>query len=904
MNEQDVTPIEEQPETQPDNLPDSSQEDFYLEAQIEEEFQPVARPDEEPEKPKHVYVDFEDMTLTEALGEFFHAPLHTIQLLISIATPRPRVVAPRRLPPPKVSVMQSRTIAPTVPSTTATTATVAEPYRPRERVIQPEQVMEPVRWRDFAIQAALYGAALAIGTAGSITLANSVTPVPGVFFLFVSFALAFFAQAHGTFAEPKENFVSRLPAITPDVPVQGIHPLLLITGLLLAFISYTANSDNHFSEVGFLAWLSSTAFVALSFYRPVRLTPEFDDPYNINNYIPRGQLETFVDLIQTVFNGIADGFRRVRYFIEDEPLVFAALLAMTLFGAFFRLQHLDMMLPEMTSDHVEKLLDAQRVYDGDYTIFFANNGGREPFQMYAMALISNIPGLGINFMTLKLLAAIEAIITLPVVFWLAREVVGERDRRFGTILGLSLVLLLSVSYWHVAVARVALRIILTPLVVSLFLIYLIRGIRHNSRADFIKVGLVLGFGLYTYQAIRMLPIVIITAAGLALFFHIRSRRAFFSYAINFTVAVIVAFVIFIPMFRYTVEHPEEFWRRTSGRLFGDAIVETTNEQGELVQRNATIQERVDAFAKNLPILSENMVGALLMFHYKGDVAWLHGYSNHETMDVLSATFLIVGLGAWLGWSLRRRDAVYWLIPLAALIMLLPSALSIAYPIENPSHTRTSGAMPEVYLIAGFGLALITSMTLRVLPRRIGLGFAIIAFTAMGITIYMSNYDIIYNPAASYRENYLKSALPHSEGGRILRDFGTSPNGNFGNAYIIASPYWWDHRAVAIEALLPPGTWQNTIPEEPGMAKFSNAARLLREAVTRNDRYTLDPNKDLLFFYNITDSPAAEVLRLWFPEGQATPIDSYMPGRDFVIYRVPALGLERLRQLLAEHGEEI
>src|SRR5690606_23605263 len=88
-----------------------------------------------------------------------------------------------------------------------------------------------------------------------------------------------------------------------------------------------------------------------------------------------------------------------------------------------------------------------------------------------------------------------------------------------------------------------------------------------------------------------------------------------------------------------------------------------------------------------------------------------GVSTRPTMDVLSATLLIIGLSAWIAFAIRRQDSVYWLIPFITFLMLLPSALSIAFPGENPSHTRTSGAIPTIYLMAAFPLALITEQLL-------------------------------------------------------------------------------------------------------------------------------------------------------------------------------------------------
>ena len=50
-------------------------------------------------------------------------------------------------------------------------------------------------------------------------------------------------------------------------------------------------------------------------------------------------------------------------------------VAATAIGCWLRAVDLASTPPEMTSDHIEKLLDALRVSEGYRTVFFGNNGG-------------------------------------------------------------------------------------------------------------------------------------------------------------------------------------------------------------------------------------------------------------------------------------------------------------------------------------------------------------------------------------------------------------------------------------------------------------------------------------------------------------------------------------------------
>jgi hypothetical protein len=595
---------------------------------------------------------------------------------------------------------------------------------------------------------------------------------------------------------------------------------------------------------------------------------------------------------------IRSGWGNIRSFdYRRNRWVIVILVVILIVAAIFRLHRLfgkpdDSYIPvppEMTSDHVEKLLDAQRVLDGTHQIFFANNGGREPFQMYAMALFSMLPGQSISFDSLKLLAVVESLVTFPVLVWMGVEVVGERNRRLGVMVGLIGAALVAVSYWHVAITRLSLRIVLTPTVTALLIAYLSRAMRHNRRMDFIKAGLVLGFGLYTYQAVRMLPVVIVIGVFLA-FMKQRAWRERRQLVANFLALVIVAFIIFVPLFHYSVESPDEFWRRTAGRLLGDDVVTETLPDGTIVKRNATIEERLDAFSQNLPALMKNIRNVLLMFNWKGDVAWINGAPNYPTMDPFSGSLLVLGAAAWIALMFRRGDVVHWLIPVTVIIMLLPSALSIAYPIENPSHTRTSGALPVVYLIVALPLGLMVEQILRFNYRTVA------RVVSVGLCVVVVGLALVANGPVYFERHlqaYLNSSLPYSEAGGLLRDFAIG-GGSYGNAFMVAYPYWWDHRAVGIEA----GRvdWPN------GIVRREDIPGFLRNAANRPvGPYWLDLSRDMLFFLSVSDVETLDLLRRWFPEGNMSIYHSYQEDDDFMFYLIPPLGEARFEQFLRQNG---
>ena len=96
------------------------------------------------------------------------------------------------------------------------------------------------------------------------------------------------------------------------------------------------------------------------------------------------------------FSEKIDRWRRVRW--RDHRWTIVAFVLILMLGASFRFTELRSIPPEMTSDHVEKIQDAYRVHSGDYKIFFPNNGGREPVQMYLVGRAVQPAGPGFRFL--------------------------------------------------------------------------------------------------------------------------------------------------------------------------------------------------------------------------------------------------------------------------------------------------------------------------------------------------------------------------------------------------------------------------------------------------------------------------------------------------------------------------
>lgn len=565
------------------------------------------------------------------------------------------------------------------------------------------------------------------------------------------------------------------------------------------------------------------------------------------------------------------------------------LLALMLVAGYFRLTNLDGVPPDMTSDHIEKLIDAVKVDNGIYAVFFENNGGREAFQMYVVAAIADWTGVGFNFRALKYATVIEGMLTIFLSFWVAKALIGreteERDQ-LGNWVGLAMAGLLAVSAWHTMLSRLGLRIVLTPLTALLIMYFLVRAIRYNRRIDFVNLGLVLGLGTYFYQANRMLPLVVVGAVAVAMLFGTRLRLAkIWRYSVNLLFAGVLAMVVYIPMYRYSEEFPSEFWSRTYGRMFGDQSFDCLNvETGRLEFCPPTIPEAFDLLREHrygpdgtltgFQALRRNYWNAIISYMWEGDGQWITNGGGRPALDEWTSGLYMLGLLAWLVLMLQRRDISLIVLPVGIFIMLLPSALAIAPGLnENPSFTRTSGTVPMVFWVAALPLGWLAYHVVRAgYERTASYAASIALLSAVIYNAALPNFETYFDV---YRVGYANAWRPYAQIAAPMQEF-VGGRGSYGNAFYVNWPHWLDHRILGSSA----GdlAWPN------GLVQVQDVYQQI--LVNEGTIHQYNPDQPLLFYVNKNDTASMQYLEANFPGGQTryVAIDGI---QDFYVYEAPA-----------------
>jgi hypothetical protein len=329
---------------------------------------------------------------------------------------------------------------------------------------------------------------------------------------------------------------------------------------------------------------------------------------------------------------------------------------------------------------------------------------------------------------------------------------------------------------------------------------------------------------------------------------------------------LTAWVFYIPQARFALEQPEVYGFRALSR--------------------------VSSIERPLPgpvwqIFISNLWNALKMFNwYNGDI-WVHSIPGRPALDVVSGALFLVGAVLVLIRYIRQRQWTDIFLLLSIPLLLMPSILSLAFPVENPSLNRTCGAIVPVFLFVGLALdGLLTGLgrhrpiTLSSnrdeakvsetenAPRTRG-SRPVITFLVLAGLLFASfaqNYDLVFH---QYNDQYRLSAWNTSEMGAILKQF-VLTQGSADHVWIIPYPFWADTR-------LPP-MWAG-IPDRGDMA-------IRRENLAE----TLSVTQTKLFMFKPEDTETMARLRELYPQGilNLYKSDRINMGKDFYLFFVPAM----------------
>ena len=260
---------------------------------------------------------------------------------------------------------------------------------------------------------------------------------------------------------------------------------------------------------------------------------------------------------------------------------------------------------------------------------------------------------------LYLFYAFFALASLPLIYWTFRQLAGPRTALLSLFF-------IAVMRWHLVFSRIGFRGIQVPFYMFGTLAFFLYGLKQRKSWPFIVSALFLTGGLYTYQAFKAFPLLMLI---LLIYEYRQNPKSFKSTAKPLIGSALLFFLLTVPLWNYWI-HQGSLGTRESQIFIGKEAVQE----------------------KSLRPLVEKAVQTALMFNRKGEQQPRHNYKDHRILDDVTGIFFVLGL-AFALWKFKQRP--YFYAVSGFLVMSLPGVLSSE---QTQSH-RMLGALPFVAFFA-------------------------------------------------------------------------------------------------------------------------------------------------------------------------------------------------------------
>ncbi|MFQ5668000.1 MAG: PA14 domain-containing protein, partial [Candidatus Binatia bacterium] len=376
-------------------------------------------------------------------------------------------------------------------------------------------------------------------------------------------------------------------------------------------------------------------------------------------------------------------------------------------GAAFRLYRIRSMPPGVWVDETNIAIDALKILDGRPDSPFWVGWWETPtLYAYFMAGLFKLGGVG--FWSLKAASLLPALLTVAAIYPVGLLLFGPRAALLATFL-------LAVSRWHVTLSRWGFNELMPPFFQLAATALLLYAFVSRRALHFVLAGLVLGLGMYTYLASRLVVGVIAAYVFYRIIFERGFLRCHFAGLLLFGLSYLLC--------------------------FGPLCMTYAQSSFTLLNRSRQVSILNDVQrAGSLQPIVANAERHLLMFHARGDGNWRHNLAGRPMLSLLPGVLLFLGVGL----TMRRlTDHRFALLLLWIVITLQGGILSMLS--EGPQAYRTLAVVPAVCLLG----AVTAEAWVRVVGQSRQLRAAAVSLlvVALGYTSY-ATYHVYFTEQAT------------------------------------------------------------------------------------------------------------------------------------------------------------
>lgn len=364
---------------------------------------------------------------------------------------------------------------------------------------------------------------------------------------------------------------------------------------------------------------------------------------------------------------------------KTETILFCFIL---LIGFFFRFYRIEELPAGMHTDQGLMGQCALRILHEGWRPFpeALNYQVPEPLLFYQLAGWFGL--VGSSYLTFHLFFILLGLASFPLIYWTFRQLVGPR-------VALLALFLLAVMRWHWIETRNGYPSLQVPFYLFGAMAFCLYGLRIKKNWPFYLSSLFVGVGLYTYQAFKVVPFLLLIYAAYELYTRRKETKVLRR---RFLISLLLVLAIATPLLYY-------FWQnntlgnRESDLFIGKKIVE----------------------AGSLKPLWDVVNGTVLMFNRAGDSNPRHNLPDHRMLDDVTGVLFLIGLA--LAWRWRKSPEGFY--PLAGFFILsLTGLLSTDIAPSN----RLVCLTPFVAYFAALGGMVLGTRCLESLKKKSGLAW--------------------------------------------------------------------------------------------------------------------------------------------------------------------------------------
>jgi len=421
-------------------------------------------------------------------------------------------------------------------------------------------------------------------------------------------------------------------------------------------------------------------------------------------------------------------------------LLFGLIAVLALFFGLFRISSLP---PGLFIDQGALGLDALRLLKGHQWPSYVHLD-------FIHTCFITVLGLAVWFIPFKA-TALSLQLFFIVLYWIGLVLVFRFLRKLGSeSWAAASCLILAIMPWYFGLARIGLPHVQTPFFTFIFLLLWWKALERGRMIFYVSAGLSVGLGLYSYQALKVLPLLVL----LLVVYEIQVKRE----RVKWKGLLLMAGTFLVVAFPIVLS----WWN-----------------EGSLGVRESELWiGKTIAAQKSLAPLLNNLTDWALMFNRREVTYPCMSSHGHRLLDDVSSFLFWIGVF----WAFRHRKERIPFYLLSGLgVMSLPFLLSSDHLVAS----RIVGAAP---FVAGLAALPVITLVGGAINRFGRLPLFLTAALAMAVIVSVAqNRKVYFQLQAGDRESWL-SICPEATwvGERVV----SQPDCHF---YL--TPFFWGHETV-------------------------------------------------------------------------------------------------------------